>query len=116
MTLPREAIVDHLKSMVGPARVITDEQVLKENSHNRYKKVETIFGVYTTPIPAAVVKPADTPSCLGGGEFGKNRLTNHSVKVRILPLQPNSPAINGVFLCFDFLLLPQNSSNDLTNI
>ena len=34
-----------------------------------------------------VVKPADTPSCLGGGEIGKNRLTNHSVKVRILPLQ-----------------------------
>jgi alkyldihydroxyacetonephosphate synthase len=60
MTLPREAIVDHLKSMVGPERVITDEQVLKENSHDRYKKFETIFGVYTTPIPAAVVKPADT--------------------------------------------------------
>ena len=34
-----------------------------------------------------VVKLADTPSCLGGGEIGKNHLANHSVKVRILLLQ-----------------------------
>ncbi len=60
MTLTREAIVDHLKNIVGPQRVITEEQVLKEYSHDRYKKFETIFGVYTTPIPAAVVKLADT--------------------------------------------------------
>ena len=60
MTLTREAIVEHLKNIVGKERVITDEQVLKENSHDRYKKFETIFGVYTTPIPAAVVKLADT--------------------------------------------------------
>jgi len=60
MTLTREEIVDHLKNIVGKERVITDEQVLKENSHDRYKKFETIFGVYSTPIPAAVVKLADT--------------------------------------------------------
>ena len=60
MTLTREAIVEHLKNIVGKERVITDEQVLKENSHDRYKKFETIFGVYTTPIPAAVVRLADT--------------------------------------------------------
>ena len=34
-----------------------------------------------------MVKPADTPSCLEGGENGTNLKTNHSVKVRILPLQ-----------------------------
>ena len=60
MTLTRESIVEHLKNIVGKERVITDEQVLKENSHDRYKKFETIFGVYTTPIPAAVVRLADT--------------------------------------------------------
>ncbi|MCK5098546.1 MAG: FAD-binding oxidoreductase, partial [Desulfobacteraceae bacterium] len=60
MTLTREAIVDQLKNIVGKERVITDEQVLKENSHDRYKKFETIFGIYTNPIPAAVVKLADT--------------------------------------------------------
>jgi len=60
MTLTRKAIVDQLKAIVGKDRVITDESVLKENSHDRYKKFETIFGVYSTPIPAAVVKAADT--------------------------------------------------------
>ncbi len=59
MTLSREAIVTQLKEMIDPERVITDEQVLKENSHDRYKKFETIFGMYTTPIPAAVVKPVN---------------------------------------------------------
>ena len=60
MTLTREAIVNQLKNIVGEERVITDEQVLKENSHDRYKKFETIFGVYSTPIPAAVVKLENT--------------------------------------------------------
>ncbi|MBT7260878.1 MAG: FAD-binding oxidoreductase [Desulfobacula sp.] len=60
MTLTRQAIVDHLIDIAGQDRVITDEQVLKENSYDRYKKLETIFGIYTTPIPAAVVKLADT--------------------------------------------------------
>jgi alkyldihydroxyacetonephosphate synthase len=60
MSLAREAIVDHLKKIVGGERVITDEQVLKENSHDRFRKYEAIFGVYTAPIPAAVVKLADT--------------------------------------------------------
>lgn len=57
MTLTRAHIVEHLKRIIEPDRVITDEQVLKENSHDRYKKYETICGVYTTPIPAAVVRP-----------------------------------------------------------
>jgi alkyldihydroxyacetonephosphate synthase len=60
MTLTRTEIVDHLKDILGPERVITDEEVLKENSHDRYKKFETIFNVYSTPIPAAVVKLAVT--------------------------------------------------------
>ena len=60
MRLTRKEIVDQLKNIAGKDRVITDEQVLKENSHDRYKKFETIFGVYTNPIPAALVKPADT--------------------------------------------------------
>jgi alkyldihydroxyacetonephosphate synthase len=59
MTITRKEIVDQLKKIVGKERVIIDEQVLKENSHDRYKKFETIFGVYSTPIPAAVVKPKD---------------------------------------------------------
>ncbi|MCG8687269.1 MAG: FAD-binding oxidoreductase [Desulfobacterales bacterium] len=60
MSLTREAIVRDLQEIIGSDRVITDEQVLKENSHDRFKKFESIFGVYTLPIPAAVLKP-ETP-------------------------------------------------------
>ncbi len=59
MPLSRQAIVERLTDILGTERVITDAQVLKEYSHDRYKKYETIFGIYTTPIPAAVVRPED---------------------------------------------------------
>lgn len=60
MTLTREAIVENLIQLVGKENVITDEQVLKENSHDRFKKFQSIFGVYTCPTPAAVVKPQNS--------------------------------------------------------
>lgn len=60
MVLSRQTIAEQLQALVGPERVITDEQVLKENSHDRYQKYATVFGIYTNPLPAAVVKPADT--------------------------------------------------------
>ena len=56
MALTREQIVKGLKEIVGQNQVITDEQVLKENSHDRFRKLESIFGIYTNPLPAAVVK------------------------------------------------------------
>ena len=60
MSLNRETIVRDLKEIMGTERVITDEQVLKENSHDRYRKYETLFGVYSLPLPAAVVKLQET--------------------------------------------------------
>lgn len=60
MKLSRNNIVENLIALVGQERVITDEQVLKENSHDRYRKYESLFGIYTLPIPAAVVKPIDS--------------------------------------------------------
>ncbi|MBF0441051.1 MAG: FAD-binding oxidoreductase [Oligoflexales bacterium] len=56
MKISREAIVEGLKKIVSPERVVTDDKVLKENSHDRYRKLESIFGIYTPPLPAAVVK------------------------------------------------------------
>jgi FAD/FMN-containing dehydrogenase len=57
MSLSREAIVDQLKEIVGSDRVITDETVLKRNSIDRFRKYADIHGVFTLPLPAAVVKP-----------------------------------------------------------
>lgn len=55
--LSREQIVTAYTEILGSERVITDEQTLKENSVDRYYKVESIFGIYSLPLPAAVVKP-----------------------------------------------------------
>mgnify|MGYP005843112903 CR=1 FL=1 len=57
--LSRQSIVENLTAIAGKERVITDEQVLKENSVDRYRKVQAVFGIYTLPIPVAVVKPLD---------------------------------------------------------
>lgn len=57
--LSRQSIVENLVAIVGKERVITDEQVLKENSVDRYRKVQAVFGIYALPVPAAVVKPLD---------------------------------------------------------
>ncbi len=48
-----------------------------------------------------VVKLADTPPCLGGGENGKPVRANYSLKVRLLPLQLlNNRTINLNHLLF----------------
>lgn len=60
MTLTRTEIVDGLVQRTATERVITDEQTLKDNSLDRYRKLEDVFGIYNLPIPAAVVKPANT--------------------------------------------------------
>lgn len=57
MRLTREQIVSAYVDILGSDRVITDEQTLKDNSADRYYKVENIFGIYALPLPAAVVKP-----------------------------------------------------------
>ncbi|MGP4074949.1 FAD-binding oxidoreductase [Halobacillus sp. K22] len=56
MTLTKEQIISDVQSIVSAEQVITDEEVLKENSVDRFRKYETIHGVYTQPLPAAVVK------------------------------------------------------------
>lgn len=60
MSLTRETIVGELVDLLGADKVDTDEQVLKENSHDRYRKLESIFGIYPLPPPAAVVRAAST--------------------------------------------------------
>ncbi|MDR1677447.1 MAG: FAD-binding oxidoreductase, partial [Deltaproteobacteria bacterium] len=50
----RSDIVESLKKIIPSARVITDEQILKDASVDRFRKYENICGVYTQPTPAAI--------------------------------------------------------------
>ena len=56
MNLTREQIVNDVKEILSEEQVITDETVLREKSADRFRKYETIHGVYTQPMPAAIVK------------------------------------------------------------
>jgi alkyldihydroxyacetonephosphate synthase len=60
MSLTREAIVEQLRQIVGTDHVITDPTELQRSSVDNFRKLQNIFGVYTMPVPAAIVKLADT--------------------------------------------------------
>ena len=60
MDLSRTALVESLQRIAGAENVITDETVLRESSIDNFRKLEHIFGVYTRPLPAAVVMARST--------------------------------------------------------
>ncbi len=60
MALSKTAIVQGLQGIVGGANVITDEKELKQSSIDRLRLYEDVHGVFTRPIPAAVVMARST--------------------------------------------------------
>jgi alkyldihydroxyacetonephosphate synthase len=60
MPLSRTAIVDGLRQIVGAANVVTDPEELKRSSVDRLRLYEEVHGVYTCPVPAAVVMARGT--------------------------------------------------------
>lgn len=60
MSLTREQIVSELIKIVGADQVVTEEEVLKESSVDRFRRFEELHGVYTQPLPAAVVYVRNT--------------------------------------------------------
>jgi len=60
MALSRSAIVEGLRRLVGDANVITDEMELKRSSVDRLRLYEDVHGVFTRPVPAAVVMARST--------------------------------------------------------
>ena len=60
MTLNREEIVEKLAELVNEDQIITDAEVLKESSVDRFRRFEAFHGVYSLPSPAAVVNVRST--------------------------------------------------------
>ena len=60
MSLTREEIAEKLVELVGEDRVITDAEVLKESSVDRFRRFEAFHGVFRLPSPAAVVNVHST--------------------------------------------------------
>jgi alkyldihydroxyacetonephosphate synthase len=60
MAPSRTAIVQALQGIVGGANVVTDEMELKRSSVDRLHLYEDVHGVWTQPMPAAVVMARNT--------------------------------------------------------
>jgi alkyldihydroxyacetonephosphate synthase len=60
MPLSREAVVEHLQQILGPDQVVTDPHVLQQRSIDNFRKLQSIFNVFTMEVPAAVAMVRST--------------------------------------------------------
>ena len=76
MSLSRDDIVEHLRKIVGSEQVLTDEHLLQQRSIDNFRKLQNIFGVYTMPLPAAVVMVRNTAEVSSVLEFANGNGVN----------------------------------------
>lgn len=76
MTLTREKIVENLKEILEKEQVITDEAILRESSVDRFRRFEELHGVFTQPIPAAVVYVQTTEEAAAVLKFANDNMIN----------------------------------------
>lgn len=74
--LHREDIVAGLRKLVGAGRVVTDEELLREASVDRFKKYTAVHGIYDGPLPAAVVNAGCTDDIARTLAFADEHLIN----------------------------------------
>ncbi|MFJ2774591.1 FAD-binding oxidoreductase [Streptomyces sp. NPDC087300] len=58
--LSRQDIVAQLSALLDASQIVTEEQQLKEASVDRFKKYQSVHGIYDGPIPAAIVNARST--------------------------------------------------------
>ncbi|MGL5041975.1 MAG: FAD-binding oxidoreductase [Culicoidibacterales bacterium] len=56
MSITKNEIIESLKKIVSASSVLLDEQLRKECSVDRYYKLENVHGIYSLPLPIAIVK------------------------------------------------------------
>ncbi len=76
MALSRTDIVRGLQGIVGAPNVVTDPEELKRSSFDRLRLYEEVHGVYSRPVPAAVVKARSTDDVAGVLEFANRNGIN----------------------------------------
>jgi alkyldihydroxyacetonephosphate synthase len=90
MSLKREQIVEKLVELVSEDQVITDAEVLKESSVDRFRRFEAFHGVFQLPSPAAVVNVRSTKEVVAVLTFAN---TN---KVNVVPRTGHSATEGGL--------------------
>jgi alkyldihydroxyacetonephosphate synthase len=90
MALSREQIAAGLIKRVGEDQVVTDEQVLKESSVDRFRRFEAFHGVFRMPLPAAVVMVKNTQDVAAVIKFA-----NHN-RINVVPRTGHSATEGGL--------------------
>jgi len=111
MTLNREQIAAELMKMVGKDQIITDEQVLKESSVDRFRRFEAFHGVFKMPLPAAVVNVNSTQDVATVIQFA-----NHN-KINVVPRTGHSATEGGLETALENSIVVDGSGmNNVVNI
>lgn len=74
--LTRQAIVDAMTGLLGPAAVDTRDEQLRQASVDRFRKYTAVHGIYDGPIPAAIVYPSSTAEVAEVLRFAEQHLVN----------------------------------------
>ena len=107
----REDIVAGLKKILGPDKVVTEEQVLKDASVDRFRKYENIRGVYTQPIPAAVAYAGSTAEVAAVLKFA------HENRINVVPRTGASATEGGLETAApDSIVLDGSNMNKIINL
>lgn len=74
--MKREQIVEGLKAIVRKEQVVTEEDVLRESSIDRFRRFEGFHGVFAMPYPAAVVYAESSEEVSKILQFANENLIN----------------------------------------
>ena len=76
MSLSREQILASLHELLDDQQIVTDEQTLKDSSVDRFRKFEAFHGVYTQPMPVAIVYANSTAQVASIIQFANENNVN----------------------------------------
>ncbi|GAA1485287.1 FAD-binding oxidoreductase [Brachybacterium fresconis] len=74
--LDRHQILDRLHELLNPSQIETDETSLQEASVDRFKKYQSAHGIFTAPLPVAIVYATSTADVASVLEFADENLVN----------------------------------------
>ena len=111
MVLTREQIIEKLIELVGEDQVVSDAEVLKESSVDRFRRFEAFHGVFNLPSPVAVVNVRGTEEVAAVLTFA------NANKVNVVPRTGHSATEGGLETVLEnTIVLDGSGMNKIVNI
>ncbi|MFT4634387.1 MAG: alkyldihydroxyacetonephosphate synthase, partial [Chitinophagales bacterium] len=111
MPLSRDQIVSAMQQVIGADNIETNEQILRDSSVDRFRKFEAFHGVYTQPMPAAIVYVNSTQDVLNVLEYA------NANRVNVVPRTGGSATEGGLETALENSIIVDGSRmNKIINI